>query len=174
MRKDISVQSLSRIWLFATPWTSTPGLSVHYQLPEFTQTHWVYSLSRWCHPTISSSLIPFSSRLQSFPASGSVQMSQLFASDGQSIGVSASTSVLPMNIQDWFPLGWTGWISLQSRHWDKSDVQMLELSYKEVKAAVMKIHQQVLKDSREANLKSRKSAERKKLLKKKKRAKRGL
>ena len=72
-------------------------------------------LSQWCHPTISSSVIPFSSRLQSFPASGSFQMSQLFASDGQNIGVSASASVFPMNIQDWFPLGWTGWISLQSK-----------------------------------------------------------
>ena len=72
-------------------------------------------LSQWCHPTISSSLVPFSSCLQSFPASGSFQMSQLFASGGQSIGVSASTSVLPMNTQDWFPLGWTGWISLQSK-----------------------------------------------------------
>ena len=72
-------------------------------------------LSQWCLPTISSSVIHFSSYLQSFPASGSFSMSQLFASDGQSIRVSASTSVLPMNIQDWFPLGWTGWISLQSK-----------------------------------------------------------
>ena len=70
--------------------------------------------SRWCHPTISSSVVPFS-RLQSFPASGSFQINQLFTSGGQSIGVSASTSVLPVNIQDWFPLGWTGWISLQSK-----------------------------------------------------------
>ena len=72
-------------------------------------------LSRWCHPTLSSSVIPFSSCPQSFPASGSFQMSQLFASGGQSIGVSASTSVLPMNIQDWSPLGCTGWIFLQSK-----------------------------------------------------------
>ena len=64
-------------------------------------------LSRWCHPTISSSVLPFSSCLQSFPVSGSFQMSQFFTSGGQSIGVSASASVLPMNIQDWFPLGWT-------------------------------------------------------------------
>ena len=69
-------------------------------------------LSQLCHPTISSSVIPFSSCLQSFPASGSFQMGQFFASSGQSIRVSAS--VLPMNIQEWFPLGWTGWISLQS------------------------------------------------------------
>ena len=70
-------------------------------------------LSRWCHPIISFSVFPFSSCPQSFPASGSFQMSQLFASRGQSIGVSASTSVLPVNTQDWFPVGWTGWISLQ-------------------------------------------------------------
>ena len=69
----------------------------------------------WCHPTISSSVIPFSSFLQSFPAPGSFQMNQLFASGGQSIGVSASASVLPLNTQDWSPLGWTGWISLQSK-----------------------------------------------------------
>ena len=72
-------------------------------------------LSRWCHPTISSSVVPFSSCPQSFPASGSLQMSKLFTSGGQSIGVSASTSVLPMNTQEWSPLGWTGWISLQSK-----------------------------------------------------------
>ena len=72
-------------------------------------------LSWWCHPTISSSVIPFSSCLQSAPASESFQMSQLFTSDGQSTGVSASASVLPMNIQDWSPLGWTGWIPLQSK-----------------------------------------------------------
>ena len=71
--------------------------------------------SQWSHPTISSSVVPFTSHLQSFPASGSFQMSQLFASGGQSIAVSASASVLPMNIQDWFPLGWTGWIFLQSK-----------------------------------------------------------
>ena len=72
-------------------------------------------LSWWCHPTISYSVIPFSSHLQSFPASGSFQMSHLFASGGQSIGPSALASVLPMNIQDWFPLGLTGLISLQSK-----------------------------------------------------------
>ena len=77
---------------------SMPGLRVHHQLPEFTQTHvyWV----KWCHPTILPSVIPFCSCPQSFPASGSLQMNQLFASGGQSIGVSASTSVLPMNTQD--------------------------------------------------------------------------
>ena len=73
------------------------------------------ALSRWWHPAISSSVIPFSSCPQSRPASGSFSMSQLFAWSGQSIGVSASASVLPMNTQDWSPLGWTGWISLQSK-----------------------------------------------------------
>ena len=71
--------------------------------------------SQWCHPTISSSVIPFSSCLQSFPTSGSFPMGQLFASGGQSIGISALATVLPTNIQGWFSLGWTGWISLQSK-----------------------------------------------------------
>ena len=87
---------------------STPGLPVHHQLRESTQTH-----VHWVGDTIQPSYSL--SHLQSFPSSGSFQMSQLFASGGQSIGVSASTSVLPMNIHDWFPLGWTGWISLQSK-----------------------------------------------------------
>ena len=108
-----SVQLLSCVWLFATPWTANARLSCPSPTPG------VYSnpcpLSRWCHPTISSSVVPFSSCVQAFPASGSFQTSQLFASGGQSIGVSASASVLPMNTQDWFPLGWTGWISLQSK-----------------------------------------------------------
>ena len=72
-------------------------------------------LRRWCHPIISSSVVPFSSCLQSFPAARSFQMSQFFASGGQRIGVSALASVFPMNIQDWFHLGWTGWISLLSK-----------------------------------------------------------
>ena len=91
----------------------------HTRPPCPSPTPRVYSnscpLSQWCHPTISSSVDPFSSHPQSFPASGSFQMSQLFTSGGQSTGVSASTSVLPMNIQDWFILGWTGWISLNSK-----------------------------------------------------------
>ena len=90
----------------------------HARLPCPSPTLRAYSnscpLSQWCHPTISSSVVPFSFHLQYFPASGSFPMSQLFASGGQSIGASASASVLPMNIQNWFPLGWTGWISLQS------------------------------------------------------------
>ena len=88
----------------------------HTRCPCPSPTPTVHSnscpLSRWCHPTISSSVVPFSSCPQSFPESGSFPMSQLFTWGGQSIGVSASASVLPMNIQDWFPLGWTGWISL--------------------------------------------------------------
>ena len=91
----------------------------HTRLPCPSPTPRVYSnsspSSQWCHPAISSSVIPFSSCLQSFPASGAFQMSQFFRSGGQSIGVSESASVLPMNIQDWFPLGFTGWISLQSK-----------------------------------------------------------
>ena len=91
----------------------------HARLPCPSPTPGVYSntcpLSGWCHPTISSSITPFSSCLQSFPASGSSQMSQFFASGGQSIGIWASALVLPMNIQDWFLLGWTGCISLQSK-----------------------------------------------------------
>ena len=89
----------------------------HARPPCPSPTPGVYSnscpLSQWCHPTISSSVVPFSSHLQSFPTSGSFPMSQFFPSGGQSTGVSASTSVLPMNTQDWSPLGWTGWISLQ-------------------------------------------------------------
>ena len=91
----------------------------HDRSPHLSSTPRVcsnsYPLSWWCHPTISSSVIPFSSCPQSFPASGSFPMSQLFTSGGQSIGVSASTSVLQMNTREWSPLGWTGWISLQSK-----------------------------------------------------------
>ena len=91
----------------------------HARPPCPSPTPGAYSNScpscRWCHPTISSSVVPFSSSLQSLPASGSFQVSRFFASGGQSIGVSVSASVLPMNIQDLFPLGWTDWISLQSK-----------------------------------------------------------
>ena len=161
-----SVQSLSRVRLFATPWIAarqaslsitnsrlfyTPALagcffttsapwealsSVQFSLSVISYTLWPQGLqharlpcpsptpeaysnscpsSRWCHPNISSSVDPFSSHPQSFPASGSFQMNQFFASHGQSIRVSASASVLPMNIQDWFPLELTGLISLQSK-----------------------------------------------------------
>ena len=91
----------------------------HARLPCPSPTPWACSnscpSSWWCHPNISSSVVPFSSCLQSFPASGSFPRSQFFTSGGQSIGVSASASVLPVNIQDWFSLGLTGWISLQSK-----------------------------------------------------------
>ena len=105
-----SVEMLSHLW---------PHGLQHSRLPCPSPTPGVYvnsfPLSRWCHPTISSSVVPFFSLLQSSPASGSFPMSQFFASGGQSIGVSASASVLMMNTQDWFPLGWTGWIFLQSK-----------------------------------------------------------
>ena len=108
-----SVQSLSHVRLFETPWTTACQASNPSPSPGACSNS--CPLSQWCHPTISSSVIPFSSRLQSFPTSGSFPMSGFFASGGKKIGVSASASVLPMNIQDWFPLGWTGWISLQSQ-----------------------------------------------------------
>ena len=110
----ISSAQFSRSVVSNSLWPHGPQ---HTRLPCPSPTPGAYSnscpLSWWCHPTISSSVIPFSSCLQSFPASGSFLMNQLFASDGQSIGVSASALALPMTIQDWFPLGWTGWISLQ-------------------------------------------------------------
>ena len=108
-----SVQSLSRVPLFATPWTAARQASCPSPTPGVHPNP--CPSSRWCHPTSSSTVIPFSSGLQSFPASGSFQMTQVFAWSGQSTGVSASASVLPMNTQDWSPLGWTGWISLQSK-----------------------------------------------------------
>ena len=103
-----SVQSLSRVRPFATPWTAAPNS--HHQLSG------VYScsLSQWCHPTISSSVIPFSPCLQSFPASRCFPMSQFFLRIMWP-DIGASASVFPMNIQDWFPLGWTGLISLQPK-----------------------------------------------------------
>ena len=96
-----------------------PHESQHTRPPCPSPTLGVYSNScpstQWCHPTISSSVVPFSSCPQSLPASGSFSMSQLFTWGSQSIGVSASASVLPVNTQDWSPLGWTGWVSLQSK-----------------------------------------------------------
>ena len=95
----------------------------HAKLPCPLPTLRAYSnscpSSQWCHPITSSSVVPFPSHLQSFPASGSFPMSQFFTSGGQSIGVSALASVLPMNIQDWFPSGWAGWISLQSKRFSR-------------------------------------------------------
>ena len=108
-----SVQWLSHVQLFVTPWTATCQASCPLLSPRVCSNS--YPLNWWCHPPISSSVISFSSCRQSFPTSGSFPLSQFFPSGGQSIGVSASTSVLPMNIQDWSPLGWTGLISLQSK-----------------------------------------------------------
>ena len=105
-----SVQLLSCVWLFATPWMAAQQASLSIINSRVHPNS--CPLSRWCHPPISSSDVPFSSCPQPLPASGSFQMSQLFSSGGQSIGVSASTSVLRMNTQDWSPLGWTDWISL--------------------------------------------------------------
>ena len=124
-----SVQLLSRVWLLGPQ-----GLQ-HARPLSPSPTPRVYSnscpLSQWCHPTILSSVTPFAC-LQSFLASGSFPMSQFFASDNQSIGVSASTSVLPMNTQDWSPLKSTGWISLQSKGLSKvfsnSTVQKYQFS----------------------------------------------
>ena len=136
--KNIAISQMRKLRQREVKWHDLELLSLfsHYIVSESLQPHGlqharppcpsptlgVYSnscpLTRWCHPTISSSIVPFSSCLQSFPASGSFQMSQFFASGGPSIGVSAS--VLPMNIQDWFPLGWTGWISLQSNKLESS------------------------------------------------------
>ena len=108
-----SVQSFSHVWLFVTPWTAACKASL--SITNFHSLLKLMSIESVMPPTISYSVIPFSSCLQSFPASGSFPMSQFFPSDGQSIEASASASVLPMNIQDWFPLGWTDWISLQSK-----------------------------------------------------------
>ena len=109
----VVVQSLSHVRLFATTWT------VHARLPCLSWSSRVCSnswpVSQWCHPRISSSVAPCSSCPQSFPASESFPVSQFFPSGGQSMGASGSASVLPMNIQSWFPLGVTGLISLQSR-----------------------------------------------------------
>ena len=115
LSQPISVQ-FGRSVVSDSLWPHEPQ---HARPPCPSPTPGVYSnscpLCWWYHPTISSSVIPFSSCPQSFLASGSFQMSQLFASAGQRIGVSASASVLPMNTEDWSPLGWTGWISLQSK-----------------------------------------------------------
>ena len=106
-----SVQSLSRVWLFATPWIAACQASL-----SITNSRSLLKLmSKSVHPAISSSVVPFSSCPQSLPASRSFPVSQLFAWGGPSTGVSTSASVLPMNTQDWSPLGWTGWISLQSK-----------------------------------------------------------
>ena len=122
MRKNTSIPLTSIISQFSRSVVSSSLWRhelQHTRPPCPSPTSGVYSnscpLSQWCHPIISSSVVPFSSCLQSFPASGSFQMSQFFASGSQSTGVAASASVLPMSIQDWFPLGWTGWISLLSK-----------------------------------------------------------
>jgi len=108
-----SVQSLSRVQLFVTPWIAARQASL--SITNSRSSPKLTCIEAWCHAAISPSVVPFSSCPQSLPASESFPMSQLFAWSGQSIGVSASASVLPMNTQDWSPLGWTGWIFLQSK-----------------------------------------------------------
>ena len=120
MKHVHSVQFSSVAQSCPTLWNSLrPYESQHARPPCPSPTPGVHSnscpLSQWCHPAISSSVVPFSSCLQSFPASGCFIMSPFSALGGQSIGTSASASVFPMNIQEWFPLGWTGWISLLSK-----------------------------------------------------------
>ena len=109
----VAVQSLSRVRLFVTPWTAPHQASLSFTSPGACSNSCLSN--QWCHPTISSSVVPFSSCLQSLPASGSFPMSQFFTSGGQSIGASASASVFPMSIQGWFPLPLTGLISFQSK-----------------------------------------------------------
>jgi len=129
-----------------------PHESQHTRLPCPSPTTGIHSnscpSSWWCHPAISSSVIPFSSCPQSLPASESLPMSQLFTWGGQSIGVSASTSVLPMNTQDWSPLGWSGWISLQSkglsRVFSNTTVQKHQLQYKYIIYSHLFSHEQDL------------------------------
>ena len=108
-----SVQLLSRVWLFVTPWIAARQASL--SITNSTVHSDSHPSSPWCHPAISSWVVPFSSCPQSLPASESFPMSQLFAWGGQSTGVSASASVLPKNTQGWSPSEWTGWISLQSK-----------------------------------------------------------
>ena len=110
-----SVQSLSRVQLFATPWIAACQASLSITNSQWWTYSNSYPLSQWCHPAISSSVVPFSSCPQSLPASESFPMSQVFARGGQSIGVSALASVLPKSTQGWSPSEWTGWISLQSK-----------------------------------------------------------
>ena len=109
----VLVQSLSYVWFFVTLWTAAYQASLSFTVSRVCSSS--CSLSQWCHPTISSSVSPFSSCPQSFSTSGSFPKSQLFPSSGQSIGASASASVLPMSIQGWFPLGLTGLISWLSK-----------------------------------------------------------
>ena len=113
-REALSVQSLSCVRLFVIPWTAAHQASLSITPTPGVHTNPCAS-TRWYHPGISSSVVSFSSCPQFLPASRSFPMSQFFTSGGQSIGASASASVLPINTQDWFPFGWTGWISLKSK-----------------------------------------------------------
>ena len=115
----MAIQLLSHVWPFVTPWNTACQASLSFticwSLLKFMSNLMSMTSSQWCHPSVSSSVVPFSSCLQSFPASGSFPMSQFFTSGGQSIGISASASTLPMHIQNWVPLGLTGLMSLQAK-----------------------------------------------------------
>ena len=110
---SVQFSQLSHVQLFATPWTAARQASL--SITNSWSLLRLMSIRQWCHPTISSSVVPFSSWLQSFPASGSFPMSWFFESGGHNIGASALASFHPMNIQDWSPSEWTGWLSLQSK-----------------------------------------------------------
>ena len=110
-RHIIVIQSLTHVWISVTPWTAACQASLSFTI----SCSLLKLIDGLCHPTISSSVVPFSSCFQSCPASGYFPMNQLFTSGGQITGASPSASVLPMNIQGWFPLGWTGWISWPSK-----------------------------------------------------------
>ena len=122
-----SVQSLSRVRLFATPGTAACQASLSITTSRSLLK--LMSIVSTMPSTISSSLVPFSSHLQSFPKSGSFPASQFYTSGGQSIGVSASASVLPMNIQGWFPLGWAGWISLLSKPFNSTVITVITANH---------------------------------------------
>ena len=121
-----SVQSLSRVWLFVTPWIKAHQASLSITISQSSNSH---PSSRWYHPAILSSVVPFSSCPQSLPASESFPISQLFAWSGQSTGVSALASFLPKNTQGWSPLEWTGWISLHIYMYTNTYIQNLEKRY---------------------------------------------
>ena len=116
-------QSLSHVQLFVTQWIAVHQASLSFTISQSLLK--LMSIGPWCLPTISSSVAPFSSCLQSFPASGSFLRSQFFISGGHSMGAAASASVLPVNAQGWFPLGWTGWTSLQSKDFLRKNSTML-------------------------------------------------
>ena len=134
-----SVQLPSQVWLFVTTWNAAPQASMSITNSQSLLRH--RSIESRCHPTMSSSVVPFSSFLQSFPESGSFTRSQFFTSGVQSIGSLASASVLPMNIQVWFPVGWTGWISFQSKGLSapRRPRSLLQLMFKSINSLALSL-----------------------------------